>query len=250
MAITIAVSGKGGSGKTTLAAMIIKALIAAGEGPVLAVDADPNACLAMTLGVETLGSISDLREQARSKTPTNAGSDRLSEFQYGLNSIITEAKGFDLVTMGRPEGPACYCAANNLLRRFLDSLSDQYAFVVLDNEAGMEHLSRRTTNHVDLLCMVSQPSPIGRITAQRIVELTKSLPIEIKRSGVVWSRTDTAQDLEGIESLACIPEDAAVLSACMAGQNIFDVEANSLAQAAVSQLLRDTSILNKSVTNH
>jgi CO dehydrogenase maturation factor len=247
MAITIAVSGKGGSGKTTLAAMIVKALVAAGSGPVMAVDADPNACLALTLGVETLGSVSDLREQARSKAPTNAGSDRLSEFQYGLNSIITEAKGFDLVTMGRPEGPACYCAANNLLRRFLDELSSQYAFVVLDNEAGMEHLSRRTTNHVDLLCMVSQPSPIGRITAQRIVELTKTLPIEIKRSGVVWSRTDEAEDLDGIETLACVPEDPAVLSACMAGRNIFEVETDSLAQKAVSQLLRDTSILKQKV---
>ncbi len=242
MAITIAVSGKGGCGKTTLAAMIIKELINAGRGPVLAVDADPNACLALTLGVEALGSISDLREQARSKTPTNAGSDRLSEFQYGLNSIITEAKGFDLVTMGRPEGPDCYCAANNLLRRFLDQLSSQYAFVVLDNEAGMEHLSRRTTNHVDLLCMVSQSSPIGRITAKRISELTQSLPIEIKRSGVVWSRIDTAEDLDGIETLACVPEDPAVLSACMEGRNIFDIEADGLAQGAVSQLLRDTLI--------
>lgn len=243
MAITIAVSGKGGCGKTTLAAMMIKALIAAGDGPVLAVDADPNACLAMTLGVEALGTISDLREKARSKTPTNAGTDRLSEFQYGLNSIITEAQGFDLVTMGRPEGPSCYCAANNLLRRFLDDLSDQYAFVVLDNEAGMEHLSRRTTNHVDLLCMVSQPSPIGRITAKRIVDLTKTLPIAIKRSGIVWSRTDQVEDLDDIETLACIPEDSAVLSACMEGHSIFDVEATSLAQGAVSQMLRDTSII-------
>lgn len=247
MAITIAVSGKGGCGKTTLAAMMIKALIDSGNGPVLAVDADPNACLALTLGVEAIGSISDLREQARSKTPTNAGTDRLSEFQYGLHSIITEAKGFDLVTMGRPEGPDCYCAANNLLRRFLDELSSQYAYVVLDNEAGMEHLSRRTTNHVDLLCMVSQPSPIGRITAQRIVELTKSLPIEVKRSGVVWSRTHEAEDLDGIETLACIPEDPAVLGACMEGRNIFDVEADSLAQAAVSRLLGDTSILKTKV---
>ena len=247
MAITIAVSGKGGCGKTTLAAMMIRALVDAGHGPVLAVDADPNACLAMTLGVEALGSIADLREKARRKTPTNAGTDRLSEFQYGLNSIITEAKGFDLVTMGRPEGPDCYCAANNLLRRFLDELSDQYAFVVLDNEAGMEHLSRRTTNHVDLLCMVSQPSPIGRITAQRIMELTKTLPIAIKRSGVVWSRTDTAEDLAGIETLACVPEDPAVLGACMEGRSIFDVEADSPAQCAVSQLLRETSMIEMKV---
>jgi CO dehydrogenase maturation factor len=243
MAITIAVSGKGGCGKTTLAAMMIKELVASGSGPVLAVDADPNACLAMTLGVETLGTVADLREQARSKTPSNAGTDRLSDFEYGLSSIITEARGFDLVSMGRPEGPSCYCAANNMLRRFLDKLSNQYAFVVLDNEAGMEHLSRRTTNHVDLLCMVSQPSPIGRITAQRIVEITKSLPIEIKRSGVVWNRTDQADDLEGIGTLTCIPEDRAVLDACMQGRSIFDVGQSSLAQRAVSQMLRDTSML-------
>lgn len=245
MGITIAVSGKGGSGKTTLAAMIIKELITTGHGPVLAVDADPNACLALTLGVEVMGSVSDLREQARSKTPTNAGSDRLSEFQYGLNSIITEAKGFDLVTMGRPEGPDCYCAANNLLRRFLDQLGSQYAFVVLDNEAGMEHLSRRTTNHVDLLCMVSQPSPIGRITAKRIVDLTQSLPIDIKRSGVVWSRAGQAEDLDGIETLACVPEDPAVLDACMAGQSIFDVEADSPAQAVVAKLLKNTLMIKQ-----
>lgn len=249
MAMTIAVSGKGGCGKTTLAAMIIKELVKSGNGPVLAVDADPNACLALTLGVETLGSVADLREQARSKTPSNTGMDRLSNFEYGLSSIITEARGFDLVSMGGPEGPSCYCAANNILRKFLDKLTSQYAYVVMDNEAGMEHLSRRTTNHVDLLLMVSQPSPIGRITAQRIVALTQSLPIEIKRAGVVWNRTDQAEDLDGIETLACIPEDQAVLDACMQGRSIFDVHADSLSQCAVSQMLRDTLICSGSVTN-
>ena len=116
MAITIAISGKGGSGKTTLAAMIIKALLdQPGSKGILAVDADPNSCLSLALGVEAEGTIAALREQARNKEPDNTGMDRVRAFEYGLEQVITEAKGFDLLTMGHPEGPSCYCAANNLL---------------------------------------------------------------------------------------------------------------------------------------
>ncbi len=94
--------------------------------------------------------------------------DRVRSFQYGIQQALTEANGFDLLTMGHPEGPSCYCAANNLLRQFMDELSETYSFVVLDNEAGMEHLSRRTTNNVDLLCIIADPNPIGEMTARRI----------------------------------------------------------------------------------
>ncbi len=239
MTTTLAVSGKGGSGKTTLAALLVRELVALKAGPVLAVDADPNACLGLTLGVEVVGNIADLREQARHQQPSNTGMDRLSTFEYGLNGIITEAQGFDLVTMGRPEGPDCYCAANNLLRKFLDKLSSQYAFVVLDNEAGMEHLSRRTTNHVDLLLAVAQPSPIGRITVQRIFELTASLPIEIKQAGIVWNQAHEPQTLDSIETLGCIPHDPDVLEACMQGKTIFDLADDNPALAVVRNLLQE-----------
>ena len=140
MATTIAISGKGGSGKTTLAAMIIRSLLEkVNKGAVLAVDADPNSCLGLTLGVQPVGIVADIREDARAKPPSNTGVDRIRSVEYGIQQAITEAEGFDLLTMGRPEGPDCYCAVNNMLRKFLDELSSQYKFVVIDNEAGMEH---------------------------------------------------------------------------------------------------------------
>src|SRR4030042_2038478 len=177
MTTTVAVSGKGGSGKTTIAAMMIRYLLEqAGGGAVLAVDADPNSCLGLTLGVEPAATVADIREQARAKTPGNAGMDKLRTVEYAIQQAITESEGFDLLTMGRPEGPSCYCAVNNLLRKFLDELSSQYRYVIIDNEAGMEHLSRRTTNNVDLLCIVAEPTPIGSVTAQRISDLTQKLP--------------------------------------------------------------------------
>jgi CO dehydrogenase maturation factor len=202
MKATIAVSGKGGTGKTTISAIIIRELIARSAKAVLGVDADPNACLALTLGVDTYGTVSSLREQAKSKDPTNAGIDRLTSFDYGLQQILTEADGFDLVTMGHPEGPSCYCAANNLLRKYLDKLCDQYEFVVLDNEAGMEHLSRRTTNNIDFLFIIAEPTPIGEVTAQRISGLTKTLPISIKQTGIIWNKSDTTKDIDSVLDIA------------------------------------------------
>ncbi|MHC4659851.1 MAG: AAA family ATPase, partial [Planctomycetota bacterium] len=165
MTTTIAISGKGGSGKTTLAAMIIRALTGRSAKAVLAVDADPNSCLGLTMGTEANSTIAEIREKTRQKQPSDGGMDRVRSLEYGLQQAITEANGFDLLTMGRPEGPDCYCAVNNLLRSFLDKLSSAYSFVIIDNEAGMEHLSRRTTNNVDILCIAAEATPIGEITA-------------------------------------------------------------------------------------
>ena len=175
MAITIAVSGKGGSGKTTMAAMITRILATAGSGPVLAVDADPNSCLGLTLGLKSAGTIAQIREDVVQKPANNTGLDRVRTFEYGIQQAITEADGFDLLTMGRPEGPRCYCSANNILRQFLNKLSSQYAYVVVDNEAGMEHLSRRTTNDVDLLCIVAEQTPIGFVTAKKPINKGRPL---------------------------------------------------------------------------
>jgi len=244
VATTIAVSGKGGSGKTTLAAMLIRSLLEQmGAGAVLAVDADPNSCLGLMLGVQPEGTIADIREDARGKPAGTGGMDKLRTFEYGIQQAITEATGFDLLTMGRPEGPDCYCAVNNMLRQFLDRLSSQYQFVIVDNEAGMEHLSRRTTNNVDLLCIVAEATSLGALTAQRIFALAKQLPILVKEAGIIWNKAagDSAceQKLDGIETLGCVPTDRAVLDLCVQGRTVFDLDANSPAVSAVRSIFQD-----------
>lgn len=239
MAITIAISGKGGSGKTTLSAMIIRALMEQSAGSVLAVDADPNSCLGLTMGVQVTDTIAGIREQARAKTPDSVGMDKTRLFEYGIQQVIAEAEGFDLLTMGRPEGPSCYCAANNLLRTFMDKLSDTYSFVVLDNEAGMEHLSRRTTNNIDLLCIIAEPNPVGIVTARRIFELAGQLPIAVKRTGIIWNRSESIKDLEGIESFGSVPYDKVVFETSIQGKTVFDIEQSNPAFLAVQRILEN-----------
>ncbi|UCF00019.1 MAG: AAA family ATPase [Planctomycetota bacterium] len=242
MATTIAISGKGGSGKTTLAAMIIRLLCKQGAGPVLAVDADPNSCLGLMVGVSPQISVAQLREQAREK-PASQGMDKVRSFEYGIQQAVTEADKFDLLTMGRPEGPECYCAVNNLLRQFLDKLSTTYSFVVIDNEAGMEHLSRRTTNNIDLLCIVAESTPLGTITAKRIYDLAKQLPISVKKIGIIWNRSDAINNLEGIETFGLIPYDKTVLDASMQSKTVFDLNEDKPALSAVRKILEN--ILNQ-----
>ncbi len=240
MTTTIAISGKGGSGKTTVAAMIIKLLLdRQSKGAILAVDADPNSCLGLTLGVQPNVTIADLREEARNKPASNIGMDRLRMFEYGIQQAITEATGFDLLTMGRPEGPDCYCAVNNMLRKFLDQLSSQYQYVIIDNEAGMEHLSRRTTNNVELLCIVAEPTPMGVVTSQRIVTLAKHLPISVKQIGVIWNRAKNSKEIDGIDILGYVPYDKVLFDGSMQGKSIFDLEKDSPASIAIRKILEE-----------
>lgn len=250
MATTIAISGKGGSGKTTLAAMIIRLLVSRRSGgAILAVDADPNSSLALILGVQPTGTIADIREDVRAKTSATAGMDRLHSLEYGIHQAITEADGFDLLVMGRPEGPGCYCAANNMLRKFLDKLSSRYEFVIIDNEAGMEHLSRRTTNNVDLLCIVAEPTSLGKLTAGRIFGLARQLPITVKKIGVIWNnnRVGVAHpDIDKFEipQLGCVPFDKALFEASMNGKTVFELEDSTPAFLAVSGILERGLNLN------
>ena len=238
MATTIAISGKGGSGKTTLAAMIVRLLCSQSHGAILAVDADPNSSLGLMCGVEPGGIIAEVREKILEKPPGNAGMDRVRSFEYGIQQVITEANGFDLLTMGRPEGPGCYCAANNLLRKFLDKLSSQYQYVIIDNEAGMEHLSRRTTNNVDLLCIVAEPTALGALTARRIFELAKQLPIRAGEIGVIWNKAESAGGLDEIETFGCVPFDQVIFDASMQSKTVFDLEEDSPAFSAVRKILK------------
>ncbi len=245
MTTTIAISGKGGSGKTTVAAMIIRHLLEQnGAGSVLGVDADPNSCLGLTLGVEPAGTVADIREDARTKAPANTGMDKLRTVEYNIQQAVTESNGFDLLTMGRPEGPSCYCAVNNMLRKFLDNLSSQYRYVVIDNEAGMEHLSRRTTNNVEFLCIVAEPTPIGTVTAQRIARLSRQLPIGVKQIGVIWNKAADNNagsfEQEGgseVETFGHILYDEAVIESSSQGKTIFELSKDNPAYSEIGTIL-------------
>ncbi|MFP4429017.1 MAG: AAA family ATPase [Desulfovermiculus sp.] len=179
MSLSIAFSGKGGTGKTTLAGMLVRYLIRRGKAPILAVDADSNYNLNEVLGVQVHETLGGVRERMKKgDVPSGMTKDRFMSMQ--LEQAIVEADEFDLVVMGQPEGQGCYCAANTLLSDFLGKLTANYESVVMDNEAGMEHISRLTTKNIDTLLVVSDPSRRGLQAAQRIKELALSLNIGVK----------------------------------------------------------------------
>jgi len=182
MSINIAVAGKGGSGKTSVSSLIVRYLLKNGKTPILVVDADPNANLAEGLGLEvteTIGRI--LNDFQGEKLNIPAGMTKEAYLEYRLNEIVVENKGLDLITMGRGEGPDCYCYPNTILRKFADLLAGNYAYVVMDNEAGLEHLSRRTTQNVDALLMISDHSVKGVRTISRVRDLISELKLVVKR---------------------------------------------------------------------
>jgi CO dehydrogenase maturation factor len=193
MTLTIAVVGKGGTGKTTFAALTIKYLLEAGLKPVLAIDADPSSNLNMALGVGLDETVGQIREETRDQVTGGTFQPGMSKpdwFQYQVERCIVEGDDLDLLAMGRPEGPGCYCAANHMLRAAIDRLGDSYRSVVIDNEAGMEHISRQTTRDVDWLFILSDPSQRGLVAAEHIVRLVSSLGTRIERAGLILNRVD------------------------------------------------------------
>jgi len=186
MAYIIAVAGKGGVGKTTISAMLVHYLLTI-DKPVLAVDADPNSNLNAALGMEYEETIADIREEVKKKTPENFSKSEF--FSLRLEEAIVEGNGFDLLVMGRPEGPGCYCAVNNILREYLVKISKKYKFVVIDNEAGMEHLSRRTAADIDLLLLISDPTMVGIGSAINAFNTAKSAGIKIKDISLIINKS-------------------------------------------------------------
>ena len=217
MPFLIAMAGKGGTGKTTIAGMLIKYLVLKGKSPVLAVDADSNANLNEVLGLEVADTLGNAREEMKKgKVPSGMTKDVFMSMK--LERAIIETEGYDLIVMGQPEGSGCYCAANNLLSGFLERLTGNYPYIVIDNEAGMEHISRLTTKNVDILLIVSDTSRRGLQTAIRINKLAKDLNIGVSNSYLIINKTkeepsDLAVNMikdNGIEIAGTIPDDRTV----------------------------------------
>ncbi len=216
MTYSIALAGKGGTGKTTTAGMLVKYLVEKGKTPVLAVDADANANLNEVLGVDLGETLGDAREDMKTGVATGMTKDVYMEMK--LQQAVVESSGFDLIIMGRPEGAGCYCAANTLLTQYLEKLIDNYSYLVVDNEAGMEHISRLTTNNIDVLLVVSDATRRGLQAAHRIVALTEALKLSISRKVVMINRTkegqsdalDEALGQYDLDFVGTVPEDSEV----------------------------------------
>jgi len=249
MAYTIALAGKGGTGKTSIAGLTIRYLTERKRTPVLAVDADSNSCLDEALGVDVHATIGGLREESlatiRSGAERPGGMSMEQLFDFQIQQSIVEAKGFDLVVMGRPEGPGCYCAANNIIRKYTDKLSEKYRYVVIDNEAGMEHLSRRTTHKVDLLLIVSDPTVRGVKTAARIDHLVDELALEIERRVLIINRIagNEREELEklavreGLSIAGSVPNDGNIFENDLRGGSVFDLPVDSPAVSTIYNIL-------------
>ena len=246
MSLNIAVAGKGGSGKTSVTSLVIRYLMKNGAGPILAIDADPNANLGESLGLDikrTIGSIIASFNDEKINIPP--GMTKEAYLEYKLNENVVESKGLDLVTMGRGEGPDCYCYPNVVLRKFVDTMAENYAYTVMDNEAGMEHLSRRTTQDVDELLLISDHSVKGVRTVARIKELVDELKLVVKRQSVLINLVPNgldpavAEELKklGIEPAATIPLDEEVNQYDLKLKPLLDLPDTSKAVRAVNDLM-------------
>jgi len=234
MSFTVALAGKGGTGKTTIAGLLIKYFIKTGRTPILGVDADSNANLNEVLGLEVTDTLGNAREDMK-KGNVPPGMTKDIFMSMRMEEAVIESKDFDLIVMGQPEGPGCYCAANTLLTNFLDRLSGNYPYIVMDNEAGMEHISRMTTRNVDILLIVSDASRRGLQAAIRIHGLAQGLNIGVGRSYIVLNRVKDAPGPEvlqmiddaGLELAGVIEADDTVYEFDRAGRPTIELPEDS-----------------------
>jgi len=225
--------------------MIIRFLLDKGKGPILAVDADSNSNLNEVLGVEIRSTIGEAREMMKKDIPTGMTKDIW--FEYKIQEALTENKGFDLIAMGRPEGPGCYCAANTLARKCLDLLTGNYRYIVIDNEAGMEHFSRLTTRDVDLLFILSDSSRRSILTASRIRDLIHELDLRIVREVLVINRVQGELDQEIYEEVkkqnlelgGVLPVDEEVYRYDSEGKPTFQLPLESKAVQAATRIFEE-----------
>jgi CO dehydrogenase maturation factor len=251
MGFSIAVAGKGGTGKTSLCGLTIRYLTEKKRGAVLAVDADANSNLNEVLGVTVHATVGALRETSleaiKSTAPRPGGMSMEQLFDYQIQQALIEAKGFDLLVMGRPEGSGCYCAANNIIRKYMDKLADTYFYMVMDNEAGLEHLSRRTTQDTDLLLIITDPTVRGVMTAGRIAGMVKELDLNVKRPVLIVNRAQDgnskdstllqAIEQQGVEFAGFVPADELIFEYDLKGRPLVQLPPDSKALTAYYALL-------------
>jgi len=253
MSYVIGISGKGGVGKTTLSALIIRRLIARGKKPVLAVDADPNTCLDSNLGVCAESTIGRVREDARKEAAKGlgAGISKQQFLEMKIAESLVEAPDFDLIAMGRSEGPGCYCYANNVLKNAIKMISDEYPYMVVDNEAGMENLSRRIVTKVDLLVMVADPSKRGLDTLKRLHEVTSEMEIEYDKLALIINRmrrdelpeyAATLKNRTGADILIGIPDNEELADFGENGQSLADLPDENRVNQLIDGLLTDAGL--------
>jgi CO dehydrogenase maturation factor len=241
----VAVAGKGGVGKSTLSALLVKVLAERTRTVVMAIDADPNSNLGDKLGMQVDRTIGELREDLlRKAEELSAGVSKHELVRYQMEMAKVEGSNFDLLTMGRPEGRGCYCYINNILRTFIDEAMNSYDYAVIDNEAGMEHLSRRTTKRMDVLMVVSDNTKLGVETAKRILALAKGMEIEVGRSvlavnrvqGKVGAVVQQEIDSAGFGSVVYLPYDRRLEELASEGSPVVQLDASSQFYLAVKDL--------------
>jgi CO dehydrogenase maturation factor len=257
MATTIALAGKGGVGKTTIAGMVIKYLNQTQTGSILAIDADPSSNLNMVLGLDLEWTVGDIREDMLAQVQKSllqggaamgtlqGGMSKHDYLDFEVRSSLTEGERFDLIAMGRPEGPGCYCAVNHNLREVVDRISNGYRYVVIDNEAGMEHLSRRTTRDVDHLLIVSDPTQRSIVASERIKAIVADLEINVKNVYLILNRVmgkipailQERIDAMGIPFLGLVPSDSDLMEFEFSGRPLVALGDESPVYQAVAAMM-------------
>ncbi len=255
MGITIAVAGKGGTGKTTFAALIVKCLKENTTGSILAVDGDPSSNLHLALGLPLEETVGHIREDTLAQIQSGSFQSGISKADYlelRINKALVEGDRVDLIAMGRPEGPGCYCAANAILRNVIDRLKSDYDYVVIDNEAGMEHISRQTTQNVDVLFVISDPTVRGIMAARGIVELARELGTRIRKAYLVVNKVngELPEPLRekivevGLELIGTLPSEPRIAEFDLVGRPIVELDRDSPLYRAVEEIMRKAGLIN------
>ncbi|MEM3607304.1 MAG: AAA family ATPase [Candidatus Bathyarchaeia archaeon] len=252
MALVVSVSGKGGVGKTAVTALLLKLLI--GRGSILAVDADPATNLPDVLGVrveKTVGAVVDELKRRIQRGDLASTISKEGVLEAWIYEVLVEADGFDLLAMGRTEGEGCYCSVNYMLARIVDSLSRNYDYTLMDMEAGLEHLSRRTDRSVDLMLIVTDPSKMGLETARRIRELAEEVHIEVKRIALIGNnfpqglnkRIEEEASQLGLELVGSIPPDPKIMEYNIQGKPLLELPMDSPSLKALKLIAEKLGII-------